>query len=287
MRNDKADIGDWGIVPSPVVQVIWNIILALITIVALTPVLWMISTTFKPSDEIFTSGLQLIPRNPTLDHFRRLWASYPMMRIIFNTFVVATTITLSQVITSVLAAYGFARYRFPLREPLFIACIVTMFIPIQVIMVSNYLLMSKLGWLNSYIGVVAPQLATAYGIFLLRQHLRVFPQALLDAARLDGANEVVVLARVVLPVIRPVLTALAVLLFINNWNQYVWPTLVLNDPWYMTLPIWLRQFMHVEGGADWGLLMSGSFLGVVPALVIYFLAHNQIMNTFAASGLKG
>lgn len=286
-RANPADYADWGLRSSRATRVAWHAFFVLLVVVALLPVAWMLGTALKPSAEIFGGGLRLIPANPTLEHFRRLWTEFPIQRILLNTLIVAVGITSCQLVTSLLAAYGFARFRFPLREPLFYLCLGTIFIPVQVIMVSNYLLVSEWGLLNSYGGVILPQVANGFGIFLLRQHLRVFPQALLDAARIDGAGEVTALFRVVVPVVRPVVAALAVLFFINSWNQYVWPTIVLSRPEAMTLPIWLRQFMSAEAGASWGLLMGAASFGVLPALGLYLVAQRLVLGSLAGAGLKG
>jgi sn-glycerol 3-phosphate transport system permease protein len=295
MRNGRRarpgpadrDFADWGLHPHPLVTLSWYVLFGVLTLLALLPVLWMLTTALKPSAEIFASGIRLLPRNPTLEHVARLWRDFPIGTIVVNTLIVAVGITGAQLITSLLAAYGFARFRFPFREPLFYLCLGTMFIPVQIVMVSNYLLISEWNLLNTHTGVILPQLANGFGIFLLRQHLRVFPQALLDAARIDGASNVTALFRVVLPIVRPVVAALAVLFFINSWNQYVWPTIVLSNPEVMTLPIWLRQFMSAEAGASWGLLMAAASMGVLPALLLYVLAQRLVLGSLAGAGLKG
>jgi sn-glycerol 3-phosphate transport system permease protein len=287
VRKSGADVMDWGLRPPVTARILWLAAFALITLIQLLPIVWMLSTALKPSPEIFSSGLRILPSSPTFEHFVQLWRSFPIGTILLNTLIVAIGVTAAQLLTSVLAAYGFARFRFPLRETLFYLCLGTMFIPIQTIMVSNYLLISGWDLLNTHAGVILPQVANGFGIFLLRQHLRVFPQALLDAARLDGAGELAVLTRVVLPVIRPVIVALGVLFFINSWNQYVWPTLVLSEPQAMTIPIWLRQFMSAEAGSNWGLLMAAASLGVLPALVLYFAAQRLVLSSFAGAGIKG
>lgn len=284
---NRNDVVEWGLRSSPLARLGWHLLLAALLIAGLAPLIWALSTAFKPPREIFAGGLALIPARPTLEHFQSLWTGFPIGRIVMNTLIVAAGITATQLVTSLLAAYGFARFRFPFREVLFYACLGTMFIPIQVVMLSNYLLVSEWGLLNTYAGVILPQLANGFGIFLLRQHLVVFPQALLDAARIDGAGEAAVLFKVVMPVIKPVIAALAVLFFINSWNQYVWPMIVLSDPQVMTLPIWLRQFMHAEAGTDYGLLMAASALGFVPALIVYLLAQRLVISSFAGAGLKG
>lgn len=286
-RAIDRDFADWGIEANVGLRIAWFALLGTLTVLALLPVIWMLTTALKPSEEIFASGIRLLPSNPTLEHVLRLWRDFPIANIVLNTLIVAVGITSAQLATSVLAAYGFARFRFPLREPLFYLCLGTMFIPVQIVMVSNYLLIGEWGLLNTHAGVILPQIANGFGIFLLRQHLRVFPQALLDAARIDGAGEVTVLFRVVLPMVRPVVAALAVLFFINSWNQYVWPTIVLTNPEAMTLPIWLRQFMSAEAGSSWGLLMAAAAMGVLPALALYFAAQRLVLGSLAGAGLKG
>lgn len=287
MKNAKNDTKGLTFKSSLFTKTIWNTALAALTIIALLPILWMASSAFKPAREMFAAGISFPFEDVTLQHFRHLWNEFAVARILINTFVIATSITFLQLVSSLLAAYGFTRYDFPFKKMLFYICILTMFIPLQVVMVSNYLLVANWGLLNSYLGVILPQGVNAFGTFLLYQHLRVFPEALIDAARIDGASELVILFRVVLPIIRPVLAALAVILFINGWNQYVWPNLILSNPDDMTLPIWLRHFMHEEAGARWGLLMAASFSGVIPALAVYYIAHSKIMSAFMSMGLKG
>ncbi|HLT58170.1 MAG: carbohydrate ABC transporter permease [Limnochordales bacterium] len=287
MRNAEPVQEGWSLETGPLSRAAWFVFLLVLALLALFPLWWMFTTALKPASQIFAGDLSLFPRGATLDHFRRLMGTFNLARIMGNTLVVAAVTTGFQLITSLLAAYGFARYRFPLREPLFYLCLGTMFIPIQVIMVSNYLLVSDWGLLNTYAAAILPQAASAFGVFFLRQQLRLFPQSLLDAARIDGAGELTVLFRIVLPTIRPFITALGILFFINAWNQYVWPVLVLTDPDMMTLPIALREFMHSEAGHDWGLMMAASTMGVLPALIAFLLAQRMIMSTFASTGLKG
>jgi len=269
------------------IQIIWHSIIFLLVAIALLPILWMISTSFKPAHEIFGTGIKILPIEPTLKNFIYLWQNFNITKILGNTLLITVLITTSRLFIGLLAAYGFARYNFPLRKPLFYTCILTMFIPIQVIMLPNYLFISNLGLIDHYMGVVLPQLAHTFPIFLLHQHLKIFPEELIDVARIDGAGELSILFKVVLPCIRPALVAITMIIFINTWNQYVWPAIILRSPTHMTLPIWLRQFMQSEAGLNWGLLMSASFLGVVPVLILYIIAHRQIIQTFISSGIKG
>jgi sn-glycerol 3-phosphate transport system permease protein len=273
--------------PSPLVKVLSHVVLTLGSAIALIPLMWMITTALKPTAEIFASGVNILPRNPTPDSFITLATRYNILRIVYNTFMVGIFTTVTQLITSVLAAYGFARYRFPLRRILLFACIAQMFIPIQIVMVSNYLLISDLGLIDRLLGIVLPQTSVGLGIFFLYQHFRLYPQSTIDSARIEGAGEFDILFRIVVPVTKPVIGAIGIIIFVNRWNQYVWPMLVLKEPDMMTLPIWLRQFMHAEAGTNFGLLMAAAALGVAPALFAYAILRQTIMDAFLESGLKG
>ncbi len=268
-------------------SIFWHLMLLVFVIISLMPIIWMASTAFKTSQEIFGVKLSIIPSNPTLENFIKLEERFNIAGIILNTFIVATLLTLSRTFSGLFAAYGFARFNFPFKKILFFLCIVTLFIPIQVVMVPNYLLISKLGLVDNFFGVVLPQFAHAFAFFLLYQHLIVFPEEIIEAASIDGAGRMTILFKIVIPNIRPAIIAVAIIMFINSWNQYVWPTIILRKPENMTLPIWLRQFMHAEAGLDWGLLMAASLIGVVPVLLLYIFAHRKIIDTFVSSGVKG
>lgn len=268
-------------------NIFWHLILLIFVIFSLMPIIWMISTAFKTPQEIFGTELSIIPFNPTLNNFIKLEQGFNIVQIILNTFIVAILLTLSRTFTGLLAAYGFARFDFPFKKLLFFLCIVTLFIPIQVVMISNYLIISKLGLVNNFLGVVLPQFAHAFAFFLLYQHLIVFPEEIIEAASIDGAGRITILFKIVIPCIKPALIAVTIIMFINSWNQYVWPSIILRKPEYMTLPIWLRHFMHAEAGLDWGLLMAASLIGVFPVLLLYIFAHRKIISTFIGSGTKG
>lgn len=268
-------------------NIFWHIILLALVIIFLVPIIWMASTAFKTSKEIFAISINFIPENPTLENFIDLHQRFNILRIIINTFIVAISLTLTRTFTGLLAGYGFARFDFPFKNILFFLCLMTLFVPIQVVMVSNYLLVSSWGLINNYLGVILPQFAHAFPLFLLYQHLRKFPEEIIESARIDGAGEITIIFKIIIPGIKPALIATSIIMFINSWNQYVWPTIILREPQYMTLPIWLRQFMHAEAGLDWGLLMAASFIGVVPVLFLYIIANRKIIDTFSGTGVKG
>lgn len=159
--RDEHDVGEWGLRSSRLARILWHTLLLILSIIALVPVIWMFSTSLKPPQEIFGGGLNFIPKAPTIQHFVRLWENYNILKIMYNTLIVALSLTFMQLIVSILAGYGFAKYNFPFREPLFYLCVATMFIPIQVIMVSNYLMISDWGMVNTFAAVVLTLLGSS------------------------------------------------------------------------------------------------------------------------------
>lgn len=264
-----------------------HIVMVVSCLATLFPLLWMVSTSLKAPDDIFTPGITLVPPHPTLGNFKAAWGLVPLGKYMRNSAVSSVVIMLSQTLTSLLAAYGFARHRFPGREVLFALFLGTMIVPIHVVMIPNYILVSRLGWIDSLAALIVPQLSNAFGVFMLRQHLLTLPRELFDAAAIDGAGSWRALWRIVVPIIRPALSALAVLFFLNAWNQYFWPLLVLTRPEVQTIPLGLQRFASGEAGTSWGPLMAVATTASVPALAVYLIAQRHIISSFVTSGLKG
>jgi ABC-type glycerol-3-phosphate transport system permease component len=204
-----------------------------------------------------------------------------------NSLVVAVLVTGGQILSSILAAYAFSRFHFRGRDTLFLLAVGTMLVPFQITMIPNFLLISSLGWINTFPGLVAPHLASAFGVFLLRQHFLAFPASLEEAAAIEGASRWQVLWRVIVPINRAALGALAALFFIQSWNEYFWPLLVAKDVNATTLPLGLARFVSAEGGTLFGPLMAAASLATLPAVVLFLVAQREIVNSFSTSGLKG
>jgi len=268
-------------------QVLAHVFLILLILVLLFPMLWMISASLKQTSEIFASGLNLLPARPVLSNYAVAWRKFPLPTWTLNSLVTAGGTMLGQLVTSVLAAYGFARFSFRGQRICFMAVLGAMIVPFQVTMIPNYILVANWGLLNSWWAVIVPNLPSAFGIFLLRQYFLGLPQELFDAASLDGASTWQTFLRVVVPLSRAPMGALAVYLFLNAWNAYFWPLLVLSEPSAQTLPIGLRSFLDTEIGIEWGQLMAAATLASLPALVAFFAAQKQIINSFVMSGVKG
>jgi sn-glycerol 3-phosphate transport system permease protein len=261
--------------------------IVLLIMILLFPVVWMVSTSFKRPAELFSSGLGLLPARPVLSNYVIAWKKYPLSSWFLNSLVTALGITAGQLTTSALAAYGFSRFVFRGRHVCFLVVLGAMIVPFQVTMIPNYILIANLGLLNTWWAVILPNLPSAFGIFLLRQYFLGLPQELFDAASLDGAGIWQTFLRVVVPLSRAPLGALAVYLFLNAWNAYFWPLLVLSEPAAQTLPIGLRSFLDAELGIEWGQLMAAATLASIPALAAFFTAQKQIISSFVMTGVKG
>ncbi len=250
------------------------------------PLFWMLSTAVKPPQEIFAGTFRLSPERFTLENFRAAMTAVPIVRLFVNSLVVAFGVTVTQAVTSILAAYACALMPIPGRNVWFAFFVATMMIPFQVTMIPNYLLVSKLELLNTYTGLIVPQAITGFGIFMLRQAFRSLPRSLVEASVLDGANSWQTLWRVVVPANRTAIAAVSILFFINTWNQYLWPLLVATDRSMKTLPVGMQEFVNLEGGTMWGPLMAAASMAILPALVAYLLAQRYILESFVTAGLK-
>lgn len=269
------------------IEVISHLTLWIVLIGLFLPLVWMISISLKTTEQIFSGALNPLPMPATVANYKTVIDSLPFLRYTWNTFFIAAMVTAGKLITSLLAAYGFTQFKFKGRDGLFSVCLLAVFVPFTVTMMPNYLFLSKMGWLNTYAGAIMPNLVDGLGIFLMRQSIRSVPASLVEAARLDGVGHVKVLFRIIIPVIRPSLVALGILFFINSWNEYFWPLLVLNDKQMYTLPVALQAFTNLEGGTDWGLMMAAASLTSLPPLFAYLITQKQVVDTFVQSGIKG
>ena len=265
----------------------WHIFLLIAVFLMLWPIVFMISTSFKDLAQVFESTLNPLPWPATLDNYITVLKDFPLMRYVWNTFLIAAVVTLFKATTSVLAAFAFVYYDFKYKEAIFNSMLLTFFIPITVLIMPNYLLMAKLGLLNTPLGVMLPGLVDGMGIFLMRQTMRCIPKALLEAAILDGATPWQVLTKVILPLIKPSVLSISILFFINSWNEYFWPLLILQDKDNYTLPLALQMFISAEGGSEWGIAMAVATLTSLPPLLLYGFCQKFIINTFMQSGVKG
>ena len=265
----------------------YHLLLLIAVFLMLWPIVFMLSTSLKDLNQVFESTLNPLPFPPTFDNYTNVLENFPLLTYIWNTFFIAIIVTLSKALTSVLAAFGFIYYDFKYKETIFNGMLLTFFIPITVLIMPNYLLMAKLGLLDTPYGVMLPSLVDGMGVFLMRQTMRGIPKPLLEAAILDGATPWQILRKVVLPLIKPSVLAISILFFINSWNEYFWPLLILQDKSNLTLPLALQMFISAEGGSEWGVAMAVATLTSLPPLVLYGFCQKFIINTFMQAGVKG
>lgn len=264
-----------------------HVFLIVAVIISLWPVVFMLSASFKELNQVFQSPLNPLPFPPTLENYQTVLSRFPIMQFVGNTFFIAFFVTLFKIITSLLAGFAFVYYRFKGREMLFNCMIMTFFIPVTVLIMPNYLLMSHLGLLNTPYGVILTELADGMGIFLMRQAMRSIPKALFESAVLEGAGPMGILRMIVFPLIRPSVIAIGIMFFINSWNEYFWPLLILKDKSQYTLSLALQMFISAEGGSEWGIAMAVAVLTSLPPLILYIICQKFILNTFMQAGVKG
>jgi putative chitobiose transport system permease protein len=253
----------------------------------LFPLLWLLSTALKsPGENIFQFPPQLFPRQPTLDNFIEVWQANPFGTYLFNSVVVAVlTVSLNLLFCS-LAAYPLARLNFRGRDTIFAIVVSTIAIPFQIVMIPLYILTVQLGLRNTYLGLIFPSIASAFGIFLLRQAFRGVPKELEEAARMDGCSELGVWWNIMLPAVRPALVTLAIFVFIGAWSEFLWPLIVLDRPEYYTLPLGVATLAGAFS-LDWRLVAAGSIISIAPVLLLFVFLQRYIVPTDAGSGVKG
>lgn len=258
-------------------------LLVVLSLLSIFPLYWMFVTALRRPNEIFSTTLW--PQNPTLENIAYIMNGMPILGMLWNTFIVAALTTLAQLVTALLAAYAFARWKNRWSQGLFALLTVTWLIPAQVVMVPGYLLVTQFGMLDTLAALILPHAASAFAIIILYQTLRAFPQELLEAAVIDGAGHLKLLRLVIIPNIRPALASLAILLFISSWNDYFWPLLVTRSQESAVIQIGLQMFFTQEGNL-WGPLMAASTVASLPILAIYVVLQKQIVDSFLRSGLK-
>jgi putative chitobiose transport system permease protein len=262
--------------------------LSAIASLMLFPLLWLLSTALKSADEnIFQSPPQLLPSHPTLENIITVWQSNDFGRYLFNSSVVAILSVIINLIFCALAAYPLARLEFKGREIIFSIVVSTIMIPFQIVMIPLYIIAVQLGLVNSYLGVILPNLASAFGIFLLRQAFQSVPKELEEAARMDGCWEIGIWWSVMLPAIRPALVTLSIFVFIGAWSDFLWPLIVLQEDTYYTLPLGVAKLAEGAFGLNWRLVAAGSVISIAPVLLIFMFVQRYIVPTATSSGVKG
>ena len=277
------------------------LILSAGAVLFVAPFAYMVTSSFQPLSEIFSYPPKWIPTDPTLQNYREFFGSgHQIGRWIVNSAFTTAAITVAQLFFSSLVAYTFAKRTFPGRDVLFFLMLATMMLPVQITVIPNYLILKGIplfggndlsgigghGWLDSYWGIIMPNLVSPFGIFLLRQYMRSIPDELLDAARMDGAGHFRIYWKVILPLSRPALAALAIFTFQFWWAAFFWPLIVLSSPQLYTLPLGMALFQEANRTV-WNLIMAGSVLASIPLIIVFLIFQRQFVRGISLQGMKG
>jgi multiple sugar transport system permease protein len=264
----------------------WHLVLIPIAVVMLIPMVWMLVTSLETLNETRHFPPVLVPHTLVPGNYTQVLQQAPFARWFVNTMIVTVATVAGNLLFCSLAGYAFARIKFFGREVVFVLLLVTLMIPFQVVMIPTFIIVKDLGLINTLNALIVPNLANAFGVFLLRQFFRTLPVELEEAARIDGASRLSVLFKIVLPLSGPVLATLAVITFLWTWNDFLWPLITIYTPNNMTLQLGLTTFEGTHQTST-NLLMAANVMSMLPVLLLFFLAQKYFIRGIATSGLKG
>lgn len=264
----------------------YYVVSIVLAVIALIPFMWMISTSLKSRGALMSIPIEWIPAEPTLDGYAKVFSRFPFLRTIGNSLLISVAYTIITLISASMAAFAFAKLRFRGSGAILSVYIATMMIPTQVTMIPLFVVMNRLGLIDSYASVILPSMFKPFAVFLLVQQMKTIPNDYIDAARIDGAGLFQTYRKVALPLCIPTLATLAVTTFMESWNDYLWPLLMLTDRNKMTLPIALST-LNGQYSTEYNVLMAGSLISMIPIIIIYVIAQKQFKNGMMAGGIKG
>ncbi len=265
-----------------------QVILISVGLFVALPIIIAIFTSFKLPNDVTNYPPTLLPQVWTLENYVTAWTSKPFGRFFLNSIIQTGVIVFFQVIFSIMAAYAFSILQFPGRDVLFYVIVASLMVPFQLTFIPNFILISEWGWANTYMGLTVPFLASAFGVFLLRQFFLTIPRDLHDSARIDGASNWRFLWQILVPLSKGGISAFAIFSFLSAWSQYLWPLVITNEESMRTIQIGIRFFLFdQERGADWGAIMAAAVIALLPTLLIFLVAQRQLVKGIAMTGLKG
>lgn len=258
-------------------------VMIILSLICLFPVYWMIISSLRPANTLLDGAFW--PGAITLENYAYAFKAIPIGSMLINTVIVSVVVTAFQLLTGLLAAYAFVCYRFPFDKFVYALMAMTWLIPLQVVMIPNYLLIARLGMLDSVTALILPHFASALAVMLFTQSMRAFPREVLEAARMDGAGGWRILWEVIVPNLQGMIASLTILIFISTWNEYFWPLLLSRTPANSVVQIGIQMFMTAEG-TQWGPLMAASTMASLPILILYVLLQRQVVQSFMKSGIR-
>jgi multiple sugar transport system permease protein len=260
-------------------------ILTLLAIVFIFPQYWMFVSSIKSPREIFKFPPVLFPKELVLENYLKVFQQVPFLRYMLNSFYVSAVVTIAALFLHSMAAYSLARLKYPGREFLFFLVISTLMIPSSAILIPLFFVVKFFGWINTYSGLIIPAIPHAFGIFLLRQFYLNFPRELEEAATLDGCSIPNIFFRIIIPISRPILSALAVFFFLANWNSFMWPLVVINSPSMRTVQLGIAQYGG-EFNNPWAIQLAACTVAIIPSVIIFVILQKQLMQSITITGMK-
>jgi ABC-type glycerol-3-phosphate transport system permease component len=252
------------------------------------PFVWMISSSLKPENEIFSIPPVIISQNMNLSAYKTVIVDGNILRILLNTFIVAASATIARLFFCTLGGFGFAKYKFIGKGSLFTILIATLVIPFSVTLIPLFVIMTKLSWTNTFLPLIIPGAASAFGIFFMRQYISTINNELLDSARIDGAGEFTIFLRIILPIVAPGMTSLGLIFFMGAWNDFLWPLVILKKPDLFTLPIAINQMIQsMIGRPIYSQQMAAAVISIIPLLIIFLVFQRRFVEGITAGAVKG
>lgn len=267
-------------------QILIYAMLIIAALWAIIPIVWMILSSFKTMDTIFQVPLRWIPKPFHWASYPEAWGQRNFSRYFLNSAIIAVSITVGNLLICSMAGYGLAKYRFRGRGFLFLAVLSTLMLPLEVTMVPLFLVVKVFHWQNTFVGIIVPFLADPFGVFLMRQYILDLPDELIEAARIDGMHEVGIFSKIVMPLVKPALTALAIFIFRDAWSLYIWPLIIITTESIRPLTIGIALFMS-NYGTDWNQLLAIATIAMLPMVIIFLLLQRYFVRGIVLSGMKG
>lgn len=271
-----------------VVNVLMYGFLILISIYMILPFFWMLTTSLKPENEIFASPPILISSNMNLAAYKTIIFDGNILRVLLNTFIIASCATIVRLFFCSLGGFGFAKYKFLGKGTLFAILVATLVIPFSITLVPLFVVMVQLKWTNTFLPLIIPGAASAFGIFFMRQYISTIENELLDAARIDGASEFAIFTRIIIPIVAPGMTSLGLIFFMGAWNDFLWPLVILKKPDLFTLPIAINQMIQsMIGRPVYSQQMAAAVISIIPLLIIFLVFQRRFVEGITAGAIKG
>ncbi len=262
--------------------------LVLISLYMILPFIWMISSSLKPESEIFSIPPIIFSKNMTLDAYRTVIVDGNILRVLLNTFIIAAGATIARLFFCSLGGFGFAKYKFIGKGSLFAVLVATLVVPFSVTLIPLFVIMSRLKWTNTFLPLIIPGAASAFGIFFMRQYISTINNELLDSARIDGASEFSIFLKIILPIVTPGMTSLGLIFFMGSWNDFLWPLVILKKPELFTLPIAINQMIQsMIGRPVYIQQMAAAVISIIPLLIIFLVFQRRFVEGITAGAIKG